>query len=92
VHTSPFLSAVTVTAYADNGRHHGAQVFFVPANPRFNVNMRDYFPSLVAMKFVVISDSTGANPAQITAEASVYLSADGVTWSAGSNAQATPLK
>jgi hypothetical protein len=89
--TSPFAASIIVKAYADDDTT--AQVLFsVPANSRFNVNMRDFFPSMVGKKFGVTIDSTGANPAQITAEVSVYLSADGVTWSAGSNAQATRLK
>jgi hypothetical protein len=47
---------------------------------------------MIGKKFGVVVESLGTVPAQITAEVSVYLSADGVTWSAGSNAPATRLR
>ncbi len=66
--------------------------FDVTHDTRFNINMHDLFPEMIGKKFGVVIESQGATPAQITAEVSVYLSADGVSWSAGSNAQATRLQ
>jgi hypothetical protein len=64
----------------------------VPASARFNVNVREAFPEMVGKKFGVLLESLDPNPAQITAEVSIYPSANGVTWSAGSNAPATRLR
>jgi hypothetical protein len=89
--TSPFTGSIRVRAFADDDTT-AERTFAVSQNTRFNVNMRDFFPTLIGKKFGVTIESLGTTPAQITAEVSVYLSADGVTWSAGSNAQATRLK
>jgi hypothetical protein len=35
--------------------------------------------------------STGPSPVQLVVESAIYRSSDGVTWSAGSNALATPV-
>jgi hypothetical protein len=89
--TSPLMGSIRVRAYADDDTT-AERTFAVSPNTRFNINMHDYFPEMNGKKFGVTIESLGTNPAQITAEVSVYLSADGVTWSAGSNAQATRLK
>jgi hypothetical protein len=89
--TSPFVASIRVRAYADDDTT-AERTFSVTQSTRFNLNMHDYFPELNGKKFGVTIESLGTTPAQITAEVSVYLSADGVAWSAGSNAQATRLK
>jgi hypothetical protein len=89
--TSPVAASIRVRAFADDDTT-AERTFAVSPNTRFNLNMRDFFPALIGKRFGVTIESLGTLPAQITAEVSVYLSADGVTWSAGSNAQATRLK
>jgi hypothetical protein len=89
--TSSSATSIRVRAYADDDTT-AEHTFAVSASTRFNLNMRDYFPEMSGKKFGVTIESLGTTPAQITAEVSVYLSADGVAWSAGSNAQATRLK
>jgi hypothetical protein len=89
--TSPFAASIRVRAYADDDTT-AERTFSVTQSTRFNLNMHDYFTELNGKKFGVTIESLGTDPAQITAEVSVYLSADGVAWSAGSNAQATRLK
>jgi hypothetical protein len=66
--------------------------FTVGPNLRFNIDVPALFPEMNNKKFGVVIESLGATPAQITAEVSVYLQADGVFWSAGSNAQATRVR
>jgi hypothetical protein len=57
----------------------------LPANSRTTV------PITGGATFGVLVSSTGASPVQLVVESAVYRSADGVTWSAGSNALATPV-
>lgn len=66
--------------------------FPVPQSSRFNIDVGALFPEMKDKKFGLLVESIGAVPAQITAEVSVYLSADGQFWSAGSNAQATRVR
>lgn len=89
--TSPFTAHLRVRALADDNTVV-ERLFDVTHDTRFNINVRDMFPEMIGKKFGVVIESQGATPAQITAEVSVYLSADGVSWSAGSNAQATRLQ
>ena len=64
----------------------------VTASSRFPISAREIFPEMTGKKFGVVLESIDPTPAQIPAEVSIYLSADGVTWSAGSNAPATRLR
>jgi uncharacterized repeat protein (TIGR01451 family) len=89
--TSAFAGSIRVRALADDGTTV-TRTFPIAASTRFNINIRDAFPEMVGKKFGTVIESLGDVPAQITAEVSVYLSADGVTWSAGSNAPATRLR
>lgn len=66
--------------------------FTINASSRFNVDVPALFPEMNNKKFGLVIESIGTSPVQITAEVSVYLSADGVFWSAGSNAQATRVR
>jgi uncharacterized repeat protein (TIGR01451 family) len=88
--TSTFAGSICVRALADDGTTV-TRTFPLAAVARFNLNIRDAFPEMIGKKFGVVVESLGDLPAQITAEVSIYLSADGVTWSAGSNAPATRL-
>jgi uncharacterized repeat protein (TIGR01451 family) len=89
--TSAFAGTVRVRVLSDDGTTVTRSIV-VPASSRYNIRVRDAFPEMIGKKFGVVLESIDANPAQITAEVSIYLSADGVTWSAGSNAQATLLR
>jgi hypothetical protein len=57
----------------------------LPANSRTTV------PVTLASRYGVRVRSTGASPVPIVVESAVYRSADGVVWSAGANALATPV-
>ncbi len=54
-------------------------------------NSRTTVPVASAGAYGVLVTSTGASPVQLVVESSVYRSADGVQWSSGSNALATPI-
>jgi hypothetical protein len=58
----------------------------LPANSRTTVPI-----SSVAGTFGVLVSSTGGAPVNLVVESAVYRSTGGVTWSAGSNALATPV-
>jgi len=58
----------------------------LPPNSRTTIPL-----DLAAGRFGVRIQSTGAAPVQLVVESAVYRSADGVLWSAGSNALATPV-
>ncbi len=89
--TSAFAGTVSVRVMSDDGAIVTRSIV-VPASSRYSINVRDMFPEMIGKKFGVVLESVDATPAQIAAEVSIYLSADGVTWSAGSNAQATRLR
>lgn len=89
--TSSFAGSIHVRVLAEDDTKV-ERTFVMPASARLNINIREYFPEMADKKFGVVVESVGALPAQIATEASVYMSADGVTWSAGSNAVATRLK
>jgi hypothetical protein len=54
-------------------------------------NSRTTVPVAVAGSYGALVTSSGASPVQLVVESAVYRSDGGVTWSAGSNALATPL-
>jgi hypothetical protein len=58
----------------------------LPANSRTTVPI-----TAAGSPFGVLVTSTGASPVQLVVESAVYHSALGTTWSAGSNALATPV-
>jgi hypothetical protein len=88
--TSDIDASVRVRAMGEDGAVV-TRAIVVPAHARYTINTRNVFPEMVGKKFGVVLESLGDNPAEIVAEVSVYLSADGITWSAGSNAPATRL-
>jgi hypothetical protein len=72
---------------APNGPAAGSPVVTsLPPNSRTTIPL-----DLAAGRFGVRVQSTGASPVQLVVESAVYRSADGVLWSAGSNALATPV-
>jgi hypothetical protein len=54
-------------------------------------NSRTTVPVGISGHYGVLVQSSGASPVQLVVESSVYRSADGILWSAGSNAPATPV-
>ena len=60
----------------------------LPANSRTTIPI---VAPLGMMEFGVLVESTGASPVDVVVETAVYRSVDGVLWSAGANALATPL-
>jgi uncharacterized repeat protein (TIGR01451 family) len=89
--TSPFAGSIRVRVLTEDDVRI-ERTFAMPASARVNINIREYFPEMTGKKFGVVVESIGAALAQIAVEASVYTSADGVTWSGGSNAVATRLQ
>lgn len=65
--------------------------FSVPANSRFNVNVRAEFPDAVGRGFGALVESLGPTPSALVVERSIYRDAGGVRWAAGANALAVPL-
>jgi glucose/arabinose dehydrogenase len=87
---NPNSAAVTVTL--EFLREAGAPIvrnFSVPGNTRFNVSVGpgSNVPELSEERFGAIVSSTGP----IVVERALYLNANGVVWSAGTNATGTPL-
>jgi hypothetical protein len=63
----------------------------LPPQSRTNVDVRADFPDAVGHQFGVLVQSAGDDPVALVVERATYWSADGVPWSAGANALATPL-
>lgn len=89
--TSPTTGTVNVTVLLENGTS-AERTFPVPANSRFNVDVRTEFPSTVDKRFGAIVESVGLAPAQIVVERAMYWDALGQRWAAGTNALATKLQ
>jgi uncharacterized repeat protein (TIGR01451 family) len=89
--TSTFDGTIRARALSEDGTTV-TRTIVVTASSRFTISAREIFPEMTGKKFGVVLESIDPTPAQITAEVSIYLSADGVTWSAGSNAPATRLR
>jgi hypothetical protein len=87
--TSSTAGEATVTVLPDRGFTGTVPVPTVvplPANSRTTIPITS-----VAGPFGVLVQSTGGSPAPLVVESAVYRSTAGVTWSAGSNALATPV-
>jgi len=89
--TSATVANVRARAMSEDGAIVTRSIV-VAGNSRYTINTREVFPEMIGKKFGMVLESLGDTPAQIVAEVSVYLSADGITWSAGSNAPATRLR
>jgi glucose/arabinose dehydrogenase len=86
------LNSTAVTVTVEFLREAGAPItksFNVPGNTRFNVSAGpgSNVPELAHERFGAIVSSTGP----IVVERALYLNANGVVWSAGTNATGTPL-
>jgi hypothetical protein len=80
-------ATVTVLPTGSNGPP-APLIVALPPNSRTTVPV---VPAPGTFEFGVLVESTGASPVDIVVESSVYRTVDGVLWSAGSNALATPL-
>ncbi len=67
------------------------RTFDVAAKSRFNVDVRNEFPSAVGRRFGAVIESLGSTPIQIVVERAMYWNAIGQTWASGTNALATRL-
>ena len=90
--TSTFAADVAVTLLFDDGTPAVTRNYSVPAESRFNVPVREFFPEAMNKGFGAIVESLGPTPAEIVVERAIYNDADGVAWAAGNNAVATPLQ
>jgi hypothetical protein len=84
-------SDVTITFLRENGAAPVVKTFTVKAASRFNVAIagaNSDVPELIDESFGARIDATQP----IVVERSVYSNANGVTWAAGTNATATPLR
>ena len=89
--TSTTAASVRVTLLFEDGTS-AERTFTVGANSRFNVDVAAEFTNVAGRRFGAIVESLGASPAPIVVERAMYSSADGVLWSAGTNALATRLQ
>ncbi len=67
------------------------RTYALRARSRTNVSVSVDFPAAAGRRFGAVVESLGATPAQIVVERAMYTSPGGVTWTAGTNALATPL-
>jgi hypothetical protein len=88
---SPAAGDVGVTLLFEDGGS-AERTFTIAANSRFNVDVAAAFPAAAGQRFGALVESLGASPAQIVVERAMYSSADGLLWSAGTNALGTKLR
>jgi hypothetical protein len=67
------------------------RTYALPASSRFNVAVAADFPEAVGRRYGALVESLGPSPIPIVVERAMYSSAEGVAWSAGTNALATRL-
>ena len=89
---SAAAGVVKVTLLFEDGGPALSRAFDVGANSRFNVSIRDEFPSAIGRRFGGIVESVGATPAPLVVERAMSSNQGAVTWAAGSNALATRLQ
>jgi hypothetical protein len=90
--TSMTAGRATVTLYFEDGTSTAKTYDLLPRS-RTNVNVgADFGAAVTGKRFGAIVESTGETPAQIVVERAMYSDAGGVTWAAGTNAQATKLR
>jgi len=88
--TSAFQGSARVTLFFEDGTTT-QRTFGVVARSRFTVDVAAQFPPAAGRRFGALVESLGTTPAQLVVEQATYASADGVTWSSGANALATPM-
>lgn len=89
--TSLVEATVNVTVLLEDGTTLSRQ-YVVAARSRWNVAMREDFPSAVGKRFGVMVESIGPAAAPVVVESAVYSDASGTVWAAGANALATKLR
>jgi len=89
--TSSFAGTARVTLVYEGGGTRAVEIPLLP-NSRTNVPATEsWFPGVTGKRFGALIESLGDIPAQIVVERSMYSDANGVHWSAGTNAIATRL-
>jgi hypothetical protein len=68
-----------------------ARTVTVAARSRSSVDVGATFPEAAGRRFGAVVESVGATPVQLVVERAMDWDADGVFWSAGTDALATPL-
>lgn len=84
-------ATVRVTLLFNGATAAESKTFTVAPTSRFNVNVRDQFPSALDKQFGALVESIDAAPVSIVVERAVYNDASGVHWAAGTAALGTPL-
>jgi hypothetical protein len=88
--TSPEIGDVLVTLFFEDGTRT-QKVFPIAASSRFNVDVRSEFVFTEGRPFGALIESIGPTPLALIVERASYWNANGVAWSAGVNALATPV-
>ena len=89
--TSTSIGTVKVTLLFDDGASVH-KTFALAATSRFNVDIRQEFPTALDRRFGALIESQGPTPVQLVVERSMYWHALGQLWAAGTNALATRLR
>ena len=94
--TSAYPGLAKVTLLFEDGAAPVEATVALPPNSRTNVTppgqFAASFPAGSHRRFGAIVESVGTVPAQIVVERPMYWDANGVTWSAGTNALGTRLR
>ncbi len=89
--TSDFPGSARVTVVIEGGVPQSATLALPPTS-RTNIHVTEsMFPGVTGNRFGAVIESLGGTPAQIVVERAMYSDANGIRWSAGSNAIATRL-
>jgi hypothetical protein len=89
--TGSETARVRVTLLFDDGGASVSKEYDVLPHSRFNVVVRDEFPSALNRGFGAVVESLAPALAPIVVERAMYNDAGGVDWRAGSDALGTPL-
>ena len=90
--TSAVPGTGRVTLVFEDGSPAVSKDIALPANSRTNVAVAAEFEAAAGKVFGAIVESVGTTPARIVVERAVYYNADGVFWSAGTNALGTKIE
>jgi len=88
--TSPSAGDVRVTLFFEDGSTT-QQVVPVAAESRTTLDVTALFPSVTGRRFGVLVEAIGTPPPALVVERATYWNAEGVFWTGGTNALATPL-
>lgn len=89
--TSSFDAHVRVSVFYEDQGITEPKLFDIPANSRFNINVRNDFPESVGRRFSVLVEGQGSTPPELVVERAMYSDSGTTVWAAGTNALGTPL-